>query len=211
MRYCAAKSLRRRTLVGGVAALAAAAIALIFLSRSVGPDQSTVERPEPMPFTRELLAAMARAERIIISEHSFESDFGSNAAARNTGRVTYASVELNAQQKTNLRAMIASADELLQAAARVPEPSGGYAVTACIFDPHHTIFFIRNGKPDGELSICFECSKLAWNDDAGAPQALMGALPAYLEQIGLQPKRDWDAMASQAAAAAAMKRAPHSR
>ncbi len=116
----------------------------------------------------------------------------------------YAAVDLNAPQKARLLAAIQNADDMMRAAAREPVPQGGYETTACVFDPHHTITFIRKGKPSGELSVCFECSKLAWNGDDGAPQVLMGALPGFIKQIGLQPKRDWHGLATKAATAAAV-------
>lgn len=65
---------RRRVLIGCLAALAVVGIASTLFVGLGRPDRAPFAPAEPMAFTRDLLVALSGADRVTVTEHSYEGD-----------------------------------------------------------------------------------------------------------------------------------------
>ncbi|HSC78936.1 MAG TPA: hypothetical protein VLC08_01155 [Chitinolyticbacter sp.] len=178
----------------GVLILSAACVGSISgcLSDSESPQEPAElasQNMEGAQYRDALAQTIARADRIVVTEHSYEYD----AIDENTGRsllkeeIVYRKVTLNAAQKSHFRTAIQALE------TQMPE-----AVSACIFEPHHTIRFYAGDKLLSQMDICFLCYEVEWSASSNIPPvALADRLARFIESIGLAPERDWKQLARQ--------------
>ncbi|MBV8033549.1 hypothetical protein [Roseateles sp.] len=134
-----------------------------------------------------LIAAIHDSGRIVVTEHSFELDAYDMNQGKSLlpGTVVYRTVELSPAQKATLLQSIERLDSKTQD-----------AVPACIFEPHHTIHFHTKGRLRSTMRICFACSQMQWDETSATPPwALYRVLHDAIKALGLEPERDWRALA----------------
>jgi hypothetical protein len=142
-------------------------------------------------------AAIAHADRIVVSEHS--SDVDSDQESISSYKpVTYREITMTPAQKAMFASNIGA----------MP-PATQDAFPACIFNGHHTIKFYAGQKLTSTMEICFECGQIRWNGSQNNPPwALSSTLKAVIENLGLSPKRDWYALAKSRPATRAQSKMP---
>ena len=135
-----------------------------------------------------LLATIAKADRIVVNEHSYAFDgvdmrYDGTNTPQPKPVVIYKEVTMTAAQKQRFGSAVSA----------MPAATTG-AVPACIFEGRHTIQFYVKDKLDSALDICFHCGQLEWkgNDNLLFPDAMVGTLKTVIEDMGLTPARDWD-------------------
>lgn len=131
--------------------------------------------------------AIRASDRIVVTEHSSYTDAvsveGGDPLISNP--IVHRSVELNAEQ---VELFLSVLDKL--------DPKTQTAFPLCIIDVHHTIHFYSKGKPTSSMGICFTCGQVEWSGTSVAPPAsLYDGLEDVVKQLGLEPKRDWVALA----------------
>ncbi|WP_374354232.1 hypothetical protein [Chitinimonas sp.] len=160
--------------------------ALIFLT---GCFHGSVASSDGAKYIAELGEMIQRSDRIVVNEHSFELDAYDFAAHKSllSHDVIYDSRELNRQQKA-----------LFLATVQQLKPETQDAFPACIFEPHHTVLFFSGVKLISTMKICFQCGQVKWDASTTTPPwALYSGLSGFISGIGLQPVRDWRALARQ--------------
>jgi hypothetical protein len=132
-----------------------------------------------------LINAIDKAEAIVVTEHSYRTDAMDRLGPKKSVQRVYASRTLSQAQIAAFRADLAALD-----------PTTQTWFSACMFEPHHTVTFFRAGKAHSALEICFECAQVEWPGMSDMPpESLNRGLYAFISRIGLQPKRDWRALA----------------
>ena len=154
-----------------------------------GPDsaQEGIADAEGQRYIQALVSAIDSADRIVVTEHSFDYDAYDMENQRSLldQPVVYATKELSQEQVTAFRSSISALNSATQD-----------AFAACIFEPHHTVTFYRSGQPQSAMRICFECAQVEWGATSITPPwSLYGGLREFVSSIGLQPDRDWRALA----------------
>lgn len=146
---------------------------------------------EPQEGERYLAAlsdAIRQADRIVVTEHSFKYDAYDmdNGKSLLPQTVVYKTVELNPAQRDAFLSTVEQLDSKTQD-----------AFAACIFEPHHTIHFHAKGKLRSTMQICFACGQVQWDEGSATPPAsLYRGLDAAIKAMGLEPTRDWPALAT---------------
>jgi hypothetical protein len=131
--------------------------------------------------------AIRGADRIVITEHSYpldayDADKGKSLLPES---IIYKTVELSPMQKAAFLSAIAPLD-----------PRTQDAFPACIFEPHHTIHFHADGNLRSTLQVCFQCGQVEWDGSAETPPwSLYAGLGSAIRAVGLEPERDWRALA----------------
>lgn len=140
-------------------------------------------------YLNELSNAIHDSDRIIVTEHSFELDaydMDKNVSLL-PETVVYRTLELNQEQKNMFLSAIKQLD-----------PKTQDAFPACIFEPHHTVYFHVKGKLRSTMQICFGCGQVEWSaTQATPPWSLYGGLQSVIKNLGLQPERDWPILAQE--------------
>lgn len=142
---------------------------------------------EGQRYIQALVSAIDSADRIVVTEHSFDYDAYDVESQRSLldQPVVYATKELSQEQVAAFRSSLSALD-----------PATQDAFAACIFEPHHTVTFYRSGQPQSDMRICFECAQVEWEATSVAPPwSLYGGLREFVSSIGLQPDRDWRELA----------------
>lgn len=133
------------------------------------------------------LVRVARdADRIVVVEHSFRYDTNnsSNSATPPAER-RYREAVLTGADKQPFLATLEGID-----------PYVSDWTTACIFEPHHRFEFYKGKKRTRTLEVCFQCGELQWDGTRNpVPQAFYAGLEPFIESLGMQPERDWQALA----------------
>lgn len=157
------------------------------------PIQSTqaaqADDREGREYKAALSAMIKRADKIVVTEHSFQDDLYDEDTGKSLipNEVVYGTRELNQQQK-NL--FLSTIDGL--------NPTTQDAFPACIFEPHHTVTFFADGKLISSMEICFQCGQVEWDaTKATPPWSLYSGLATFIKAIGFEPERDWTALAKQ--------------
>ena len=139
-------------------------------------------------YKEDLLAQINSADRIVVTEHSDESDAGfddNRHQWRLKSEIVYRTRVLSQLQTQRLRTVITDMD---------PAPKD-YEL-ACTTEVHHSITFYGQGKQLSKMDICFACGHVLWPASRAAlPLSLVKTLDAFMHDIGLEPKRDWYALA----------------
>lgn len=139
------------------------------------------------PYIADLAKAIRTADRIVVTEHSNDYDFVDPARQETLAHtnVTYRRVELSPAQRVGFARLV----EDLKPAAQTAE-------TACIFEPHHTIAFYRDDKLVSEMKVCFKCYQVEWDaTEHEKPWSIHKGLKVFVTSIGMEPERDWYALA----------------
>ena len=156
------------------------------------PEASATRRDsaDGRRYLQALTAAIRGADRIVVTEHSFDGDAIDTVQQKSLEKepLIYAVRELTAKQIADFEASMAGLN---------PAPPEGFS--PCIFAPHHTVTFYRSGKNTSTMRICFECDRVEWEGtDARPPGWLYAGLAQFVSSLGMQPHRDWEALAQAA-------------
>ncbi len=146
---------------------------------------------EGSKFNRELSQAIKSADKITIVEHSFWEDFkGSDidVDVRTAPNYTYRSKTLTAADRTQFAAEI---DKLSGAKKK-------YNHEGCMFAPHYTINFYKNGKKTSSAEVSHRCEDFQWKSDSELTQSkdLFKALNTTIKRAGFNPSTNWKKKAS---------------
>ena len=141
------------------------------------------------PFLDELAQAARKADRVVIVEHSYVHDNSDiDIHTKFLPERKYKEVALTGPAKETLASSVAAID-----------PYVSMYASACIYEPHHRFEFYRKSKRINTLEVCFSCAQLEWDGAKKTePQAFYQGLSKFIETVGLQPERDWHALAKQA-------------
>jgi len=136
-----------------------------------------------------LAEAVQKADQIVVTEHSDVSDVLDShpqaLPAEKYRPVIYNTHELSSSERA----------AFLNAVKKM-EPNTQDAFTACAFEPHHTITFVRQGRAMSTLRVCFQCGQVEWDgSNKTPPWSLIPTLKNMIEKIGMKDKRDWYALA----------------
>ncbi|WP_146204354.1 hypothetical protein [Massilia glaciei] len=176
-----------------------AALFLIFCFASMQAAAFAVPEnaSEGIEFQRSLLAAIERADRIIVREHSDPMDFDDGGETLPAApEKTYVRKELSGFQKLRFASLV-----------RAMSPVTQDAFPACIPEYHHTIGFIDKARRTRTVKICFRCGQLEFEGARTSPPAsIYTTLSIFVHEIGMVPKRDWEKLARTTAAAHARSR-----
>jgi hypothetical protein len=151
------------------------------------PHPLVSEKAEGQRYITELSAAILQADRIVITEHSFDYDAfdGMKKKSLLPAQVVYARRELSQGQR------IGFANEVRRLVARPRK-----WISNCLPQPHHTMTFYRAGREMSVLRICFECGESEWSANTNTPPAVIGpVLTRLVIGVGLHPQLDWRALA----------------
>lgn len=134
-------------------------------------------------FKQALSEALHAATRVEIVEHSSPWDLRKDE--RRPGEKVYGSVRLEPAALEAFRGAVGRLD------------AGTKTIfMACVPAYHHRINLYEGAELASVLDVCFQCGILEWTG-AGyvEPQALWPLLATTVTQAGLQPHRDWKALA----------------
>lgn len=141
---------------------------------------------EGQPMLDDLARAARDADRIVVVEHSYRHDTheGINSDTPPAER-RYREAVLTGADKQPFLATLEGIDPYVS----------GWA-TACVFVPHHRFEFYKGDTRTHTLEVCFQCNQLEW-DGAKHPvsQAFYAGLAPFIQSLGMQPERDWQALA----------------
>jgi len=141
---------------------------------------------EGQPMLDDLARAARDADRIVVVEHSSRHDTNnsSNSATPPAER-RYGEAVLTGADKQPFLATLEGID-----------PYVSQWVAACIFEPHHRFEFYKGNTRTHTLEVCFQCNQLEWDGAKNpVPQAFYAGLAPFIESLGMQPERDWQALA----------------
>jgi hypothetical protein len=140
-------------------------------------------------FNSLVMQAIVLADRIVISEHSYEFD-GVDMHGKGSPQprpvVVYAERTLSEDQK----AMFVGAAGSTPPSAHAIAPVGEFVA-------RHTIRFYKDGRLTSTMQICFSCKQIRWDGDRSAPPPddMIKSLKLVVRNVGLTPERDWNSYA----------------
>jgi hypothetical protein len=178
-------------------------IAAAFLMASRRNQIDDVDPTGGEQFKRELHAELATIDRVVVLEHSFETDFpigdesdGSDADDLDANEAS--EVRVTPPQRIYRKVELASsARESLFDALRNLSVAAPTIFAACIFSPHHTIQLYSGPSLKSELQVCYECTDAEWSKATSvAPVGLVSALTPTILAAGMETDRDWQALAA---------------
>lgn len=157
----------------------------LFAFASVGGEE---DEGDGQAYLELLSDSIRRADRIVVTEHSSAFDVDPNSGKPfTTEPFVYKTRELNRLQKV----VFAKAVERVQIHTDNIFPH-------CIFDPHHSVYFYNGGKLLSRMQISFVCGQIEWSaTDMTAPGSLQDRLQPFLRALGMEPNRDWPAVAKE--------------
>jgi hypothetical protein len=159
--------------------------ALIVLASCGTSDDRNVEG---WRLRESLSAALARADRVVVVEHSDPVDFVQAKPTSSSSRTPriYRSVELDAPAKVALQSAV---QQMSTKSADSP---------FCILEVHHTIELYVKEKLESRIDVCFQCGQVVWSAaEYPIPEGLLSALTPTILNSGMQGRRDWAALAVQ--------------
>ncbi|MES2041426.1 MAG: hypothetical protein V4495_26715 [Pseudomonadota bacterium] len=129
----------------------------------------------------DLINAIRQSSKIIVTEHSSELDFIQAGQAATPKEKVYRTVTLTTRDRENFIAAIEHVSDKTQ-----------QAFSACVFDPHHTVYFYAQGKLSSKLDICFACSQQQWDATKHTPPAdIHEGLAQFIKSVKLDTEREW--------------------
>ncbi len=141
---------------------------------------------EGAAYRADLIKAIRQSSKIVVTEHSSEIDFIQAGQSPTQKEIVYRSVTLTQRDRENFVAAIEQVSD---------EPQRAFA--ACVFDPHHTVYFYTQGKLSSKLAVCFECSQQEWKATKHRPPAaIYGGLAQFIKSVKLSPEREWVSLVS---------------
>ncbi len=166
----------------------------LLLSVTLGPScssqTSTSERNQKARATRfksDLIAAVSKAHRIDVVEHSWRYDFhdGRGELINDPPQIVYKRTELTPEQKGRFHVV-------LEQMAESPQTM----FSACVFEPHHSIELISDNGSKSVIRICFKCGDTEWDgSDGTAPELFQKVVQKFITPLGFQVSRDWEELA----------------
>ena len=140
------------------------------------------------PFITEVTAALEHADRVVLIEHSFETDFPTPGPNDPPIRErSYKRLELSEAQVSGLQNRLA-----------VMSPHVASYVSACVYIPHHRLEFFRGKKRIQRMEICLTCGQLEWDGvHTTEPGGFYRAFSDFLKETGFEPDRNWELLARQ--------------
>ncbi|WP_256642995.1 hypothetical protein [Stenotrophomonas sp. 9(2022)] len=141
---------------------------------------------EGQPMLDDLARVARDADRIVVVEHSYRYDTneGINSDTPRAERRYRDMVLANADKQPFL------------ATLEGIDPYVSMWTAACIFEPHHRFEFYKGNKRTHTLEVCFQCNRLEWDGAKHpVPQAFYAGLAPFIQSQGMQPERDWQALA----------------
>ncbi|MCW1887731.1 hypothetical protein OKA04_23540 [Luteolibacter flavescens] len=165
------------------------------LHARAGADQSVYDSQEWFEvmddhgpaYKAQLIECIREAESITITEHSDRVDFyePGGPLQQNPPIFEYRTIVLTENQKY---AFLRAVEEM--------EAATEYGSNRCGFEAHHRLTFLRDGQNVSSISICFKCGEALWSQtEFTEPKGLMDVLRSAVEGAGLEPERDWRALA----------------
>lgn len=154
-----------------------------------GPSMSANTDPSGAEYLNKLAEAIRHSDRIVLTEHSYPYDAYDSKAGKSLvpNEVVYGTREFDRGQTESFLATVEGLD-----------PRTQNAVTACIFEPHHTLRFYAKGELVSTMGICFKCAQVKWDaTDLTPPWSLLSGLSAVVKVAGFSPERDWADLAEQ--------------
>ncbi|WP_313143091.1 hypothetical protein [Stenotrophomonas sp.] len=141
---------------------------------------------EGQPMLDDLARVARDADRIVVVEHSFRYDTNNSSnSATSPAERRYREAVLAGADKQPFLSTLEGID-----------PYVSDWTTACIFEPHHRFEFYKGKKRTRTLEVCFQCGELRWDGTRNpVPQAFYAGLEPFIESLGMQPERDWQALA----------------
>ncbi len=167
----------------GVMSLAVGAIAM---SSCVDPyiygGHQGKSNKDGSSYKKSLEAAISRADRIVVVEHSHQSDFyGLVPTTIAVPSYKYGSKDLTPEDKS---AMLIDVRRMRSA--------GKIANQNCSIAPHYTIELYEHGRLSSKMKICFQCNDVAWGGANGiVPADLLSALAPAIRSAGFSTTNDW--------------------
>jgi hypothetical protein len=166
----------------------------VTLGSSCSSTSSTTDRNENAKATKfksDLIAAVSKAHRIDVVEHSWLYDFydGRGELIKDPPQIDYKRTQLTPEQKASFYAVLEKMAE---------SPKTMFA--ACIFEPHHSIELIRDNGKKSVIRICFKCDDTEWDgSDGTAPEVFQKEVQQFIAPLGFQVSRDWHELAKKSA------------
>lgn len=159
---------------------------------AVLPDDALadeVPNDQGQPFITEVMAALEHADRVVLVEHSFETDFPTTPGPNDppSRERSYKRVELSEAQVSGLRNRLAAMS-----------PHVASYVSACAYIPHHRLEFFRGKKRIQRMEICLTCGQLEWDGvHTTEPGGFYRTFSDFLKETGFEPDRNWELLARQ--------------
>lgn len=166
----------------------------VTLSSSCSSPSSTTDRSlvaKATKFKSDLMAAVSKAHRIEVVEHSWLCDFhdARGELIKDPPHIVYKRTELTPEQQERFH----MAFERMAASPKT-------MFSACIFEPHHSIELISVNGSKSVIRICFRCDDTEWDgSDGTAPEEFQKVVQQFIAPLGFQVSRDWHELAKQAA------------
>lgn len=166
------------------------------------PEIPAKEMPN-LQFTREMIAIVRLADKIILTEHSSQVD--SVDSERGTSLIpidiVYKTKTLTNEQSTFLVDLLLKADKeagARQTADLKPFNTREVGVKPCLFSPHHSISFFLKKRELGQVSIDFDCGKAEWaGSGAEVPGPFISSFYEFWKRAGIEPYENWEKLADQ--------------
>ena len=136
-----------------------------------------------------LAAAIARADRIVVTEHSSPLDATDKVSHEllTEHEFVYETVNLTPVQRQAFRQTIEQLD-----------PKTQHWASACIPLWHHTVRFYEQGNLASTMRICFVCGHVDWDgSEVTHPGSIHDGMRKVITDLGLHPEREWHVLAHQ--------------
>lgn len=173
--------MKRRALISGFAGL--------LMTSAVSGEAFFVEEVDGVTFKEEFVALIKGAQKIRITEHSWDGDLPAGGAPKQEVFV-YKTLELTPELKAKL---LAGAEGMEAKPLIDPKRCD---------QPHHSIEFTDAAGKTCVMQVCFECSRISGGDMTAVklPAAVFPLLEDFLEKEDFHAERDWKALAVEALA-----------
>lgn len=172
-------------LMSGALALSSCVDPYINEGRPVGQQNNPI--PGGGAFKQALERSIARADKIVIEEHSDKSDFaGTLSDSSSAPRYVYGTHQMSAAEK----------DALLNDVRRLnPQLRTDYS--NCVMKPHYTIDFYEQGWLSSKLKVSYDCQNVSWNgSNATVPANILSAVAPAIQRAGFTNSKNWKAAAA---------------
>lgn len=150
-----------------------------------GPAQPSGPNDSGARFKSDLERAIASSDRIVVLQHSHESDFANVVpAGTKAPYYSYGSHVLSSAAKADFL------NRTRYLSAYNSRPSNQP------FDPHHTIKFYSAGRLKSSMRVSFSSREVRWNGSRyTASQDILRAVGPVISNAGFRTSRDWKGVA----------------
>ncbi|NHZ66922.1 hypothetical protein [Massilia genomosp. 1] len=155
-----------------------------------------------MQFTREIIAVVRSADKILLTEHSSQLDAldSEQGLSLIPIDIIYISKILTKEQSALLIDLLLEGDKESSVSQRVDlkpfMPEVG--AKSCLFSPHHSIIFFREKRELGKITVDFVCGKAEWRGSAAeVPGPFVSRFYEFWKSAGIEPHKNWEKLADQ--------------